>query len=235
MKQEVISYELEGQSFQGFIAYPKQSSPAPLVLVVHDWSGCNDFAREKAIKLSELGYVGFAIDMYGEGQIGQTNEEKSALIAPFMEDRSLLKNRIVATLAVGKQLPGVLSTKTAAIGFCFGGLCVLDLARSAVDVTGVVSFHGLLNAPQSSSNEKITSRVLALHGYDDPMATKENLIEFCDEMTARQANWQVCAYGHTQHAFMNPVANDKALGLVYQPDIAVQAWQNMQQFLAHIL
>jgi dienelactone hydrolase len=237
MKTQVFEYTDQETVLEGFYAYDeKQGSPdkKPLVLVSHDWSGCNDFAKEKAKKLADLGYVGFALDMYGKGKRGVTKEEKSALIQPFMAERRLLLQRIQAAFTAAQKLPMVDSQKVAAIGFCFGGLCVLDLARSGAALKGVVSFHGLLNAPDSLRQTAIQAKVLVLHGYDDPMATPAAVNTFAKEMTEAKADWQIDIYGHTLHAFTNPEANDPAFGTVYSAQADHRSWQAMKNFFEEI-
>jgi dienelactone hydrolase len=153
---------------------------------------------------------------------------------PFMTDRAMLQQRITAAFNALKQLSWVDESKIAAMGFCFGGLCVLDLARTGIDIQGVVSFHGLLGAPGNTQGNKIRAKVLALHGYDDPMAPPEHMLAFQDEMTAAGADWQFVSYGNTMHAFTNPVANDPSVGTVYQPDADRRSWQAMQAFFTEI-
>jgi dienelactone hydrolase len=203
----------------------------PLILVAHDWTGRNEFAMQKAEKLAELGYVGFALDMFGKGKLGKDNEEKMALISPLMSDRALLQRRMLAALQTASQLEQVDASKVAAIGFCFGGLCVLDLARSGADVKGVVSFHGLLNAPENKKDAAIKAKVLALHGHDDPMVPPSVVADFETEMTEAKVDWQLHVYGNTLHAFSNPQANDPALGTVYNKCADKRSWLAMKNFL----
>ena len=157
LQTQKIEYHQDSTKLIGYLAFDDSySGKRPAVLVAHDWSGCNEFAREKAEKLASLGYVGFALDMYGDEKVGETKEEKTALIQPLMNDRALLAKRINAAMDIVKTFDTVDSSKTAAIGFCFGGLCVLDLARSGADVLGVVSFHGLL-LPAEALKAKISA------------------------------------------------------------------------------
>ncbi|MGR8981073.1 MAG: dienelactone hydrolase family protein [Gammaproteobacteria bacterium] len=206
----------------------------PAVLINHAWGGRDGFVAEKAKKLAGLGYLGFALDMYGKGVLGSGPEENAKLMQPFMSDRSLLQKRIQAALAAVQLLPWVDNTKIAAIGFCFGGLCVLDLARTGAELKGVVSFHGLLAAPENIRNPQIKAKVLALHGNDDPMVPVEQVVTFQQEMTRAGADWQMHVYGNTMHAFTNPIANDPAFGTVYQPDADRRSWRAMQNFLQEI-
>jgi len=206
----------------------------PAVLISHAWGGRDDFVAEKANKLAELGYVGFALDMYGKGVLGNSPEQNSKLMQPFMADRGLLQKRIKAALYAVRLLPWVDDSKIAAMGFCFGGLCVLDLARAGADLKGVVSFHGLLGAPDNLVTNSIKAKVLALHGHDDPMGSVEQVFAFEQEMTKASADWQLHTYGHTMHAFTNPKANDPAFGTVYQANADKRSWLAMKNFLAEV-
>lgn len=230
-----IDYTDHGVTFEGYYANNENiTGKKPAVLVVHDWSGKNAFACEKAERLAELGYVGFAIDMFGKGKTGTTKEEKSALIQPLLQDRNLLQSRLLAALATVQKLDAVDASRIGAIGFCFGGLCALDLARSGADVKAVVSFHGLLHAPEQSAKQPIKASILALHGFDDPMVTPDKITEFGNEMTYAKANWQLDIYGNTMHGFTNPQANDPGFGTVYNKQADQRAWIAMKEFFREI-
>jgi dienelactone hydrolase len=228
-------YHHDSLELQGFLAYEKTiDQPKPAILIAHDWSGRNDFACDKAKKLAALGYVGFALDMYGQGRTAEAVEDKMALMNPIMEDRKLLSERMRAAFDAVSALPEVDKEKVAVIGFCFGGLCALDLARSGAKVRAVVSFHGLLAKPENIPNKKIYAKILALHGYDDPMVRPEQVNDFCQEMTEANVDWQVYQYGHTQHAFTNPKANDYKLGTVYDAKADKRSWIAMYNFLEEV-
>ncbi|MDO9105461.1 MAG: dienelactone hydrolase family protein [Methylovulum sp.] len=220
---------------EAFFAFDDESSARrPAVLINHAWGGRDAFVAEKAKQLAALGYVGFALDIYGKGIQGSTPEENAGLMQPFMADRAMLQQRVTAALSAVKLLPWVDDSKIAAIGFCFGGLCVLDLARTGADIRGVVSFHGLLNAPDNLKNPAIKAKVLAMHGHDDPMVPVQQVIAFEQEMTQAGADWQFLSFGHTMHAFTNPVANNPAFGTVYQADADRRSWLAMKNFLAEV-
>ncbi len=210
------------------------SGRRPAVLINHTWVGRDDFVAEKAKNLAALGYVGFAVDMYGKGVLGSGPEENMKLMQPFMADRAMLQKRMKAALSTVKLMPWVDDTKIAAIGFCFGGLCSLDLARTGVDIKGVVSFHGLLTAPGNTQDNAIKAKILALHGRDDPLVPTEQMLAFEQEMTEAGADWQLHTYGNTMHAFTNPVASDPAHGMVYRPNADRRSWIAMQNFLTEI-
>jgi dienelactone hydrolase len=232
---QFIEYDDHGTLLEGYLSVDSDSQDKkPVVIVAHDWSGRNTLACAKADQLASLGYIGFALDMYGKNIIGRTKEEKSALIQPLLADRALLLSRIIAALETVKKIPQADTRRIAAIGFCFGGLCVLDLARSGADIAGVVSFHGLLNSPSESGLTRITAKVLALHGYNDPMVTPDSVMAFGDEMTAAQADWQLHMYGNTMHAFTNPEANDPDFGTVYSKTADMRSWRAMLDFFNEI-
>jgi dienelactone hydrolase len=230
-----VSYLDHDTVLEGFFAYDDAIvGQRPVVLIHHAWGGRDQFVADKALTLAGLGYLAFAIDMYGKGVLGSSPEENAALMQPFINDRAKLQQRLKAALSKVKLMPWADNARIAAIGFCFGGLCALDLARTGVDILGVVSFHGLLSAPENIPNPQIKAKVLVLHGYDDPMASAEQVLALQNELTKAGADWQLHSYGQTMHAFTNPVANNPGFGTVYQPLADRRSWQAMQNFLAEI-
>lgn len=220
---------------EGFFAYDDAvAGRRPAVLISHAWGGRDEFVAGKAKKLAALGYVGFALDMYGKGKRGSSVEENSQLMQPFMDDRAMLQKRIGAALAAVKLLPWVDDQRIAAIGFCFGGLCVLDLARTGADLKGVASFHGLLVPPANLPASAIKAKVLVMHGNDDPMVPVEQVIALEKELTDAGADWQIHVYGNTVHAFTNPLANDPGFGTVYNPVADQRSWTSLTAFLQEI-
>jgi dienelactone hydrolase len=153
---------------------------------------------------------------------------------PFLDDREMLQNRLLVSLATLREQPQADAEKSAAIGFCFGGLCVLDIARTGADLAGVVSIHGLFGAPESTSGMSIKAKVLALHGWDDPMATPDAVNSLAAELSAMGADWQLHAYGNTMHAFTNPAADDPDMGTVYDAAADRRSWQAMTNFLEEV-
>jgi dienelactone hydrolase len=224
LRTELFDYTEGAIICEGFVAYDDAlEAVRPCVLVVHSWAGQSDAEREKAIQLARLGYVGLALDIYGKGKRGGIREDNSALMQPFMDDRGLLRRRLLAGLAAARGHPCVDSSRIGAMGYCFGGLCVLDLARGAghdSGLRGVVSIHGIFRPPNLGRQDKITAKVLALHGYDDPLAPPQDLLDFAKEMSAASADWQVHCYGNTVHSFTSPSANDPDRGLMYNADAA---------------
>lgn len=227
-----LSYEIEGKEYEAIIA-PGGSAPAPGVLICHAWAGRSDFEIDKAKALAELGYAGVAIDLFGKGVLGTSKEENQALIEPFVSDRAMLQKRLLQITDIVREQPEIDSSNIAAIGFCFGGLCVLDIARAGADIKGVVSFHGLLGAP--GNTRKIKAKVLALHGWDDPMAPPKDVQSLAKELTEAGADWQLHAYGGTMHAFTNPNADDSDFGTVYNAEADARSWVAMKNFLSEAL
>ena len=235
MRETNFIYYHDAKELSGFLAYKEDvSTPRPAVLVASDWTGRGEFSCQRARMLAEMGYVGFALDVYGKARLGVTNEEKRALMNPLMEDRSMLRERMQVAYETVKAMPTVDSARIAVIGFCFGGLCALDLARSGVNIKGAVSIHGLLNSPDNLPLEQIRAKVLVLHGYDDPMVQPEQVQAFCQEMTKEKVDWQVHMYGHVKHAFTNPQAHDTELGLIFNEAAAQRSWQATSNFLKEI-
>ncbi len=231
-----IDYSHNGVPLEGILAWDDAlAGPRPAVLVSHAWAGRDAFAVGKARALAELGYAGFALDMYGNGLVGSGPEENAKLMGPFMDDRALLQGRQLAALDAVRRQPEVDAGRVAAMGFCFGGLCVLDLARTGADLRGVASFHGLLTPPGNTEGNRIKAKVLVLHGYDDPMAPPEQVLELASELTLGGADWQIHAYGNTVHAFTNPQANDPGFGTVYKAEADRRSWQALKNFLAEVL
>ena len=232
MKTETVNYQAKNIDLKGYVAFPDVDN-APLVLIAHTWAGKDEFVHQRAEDLAALGYVGFAVDMYGNGKVGADTAENESLMTPLVSDRDMLKDRIVSALNYGKSLPGVDSSRAAAIGYCFGGLVVLDLARSGEDLSGVVSFHGLL-MPSDISEKGIKAKVLVLHGERDPMVPLDMVDTFQKEMTEAEADWQLHSYGGTYHAFTNPDANDPNLGTQFNKSANDRSWQSMKNFFAEI-
>jgi dienelactone hydrolase len=235
MREQLIEYRDSEAVLEGFLCYDEsQPGPRPAVIINHAWGGRDEFVERKARRLAWSGYACFALDNYGKGRRGGTPELNAALMTPFMNDRALLRRRLLAGLAAVKSLPIVDSKRIAVMGFCFGGLCALDFARANADVRGVVSIHGMLK-PSGLTEPKINARVLMLHGYDDPLSPPEEVLAVAREFTAAGADWQLHAYGHTVHAFTNPVANNRAGGMQYDEAADRRSWHALEEFLGEVL
>ena len=214
------TYELEyiegQQKLRGFVAEPTNiKKDTAVILIVHMWSGRSDFVIEKAKDMAKEGYIGFAIDMFGDAVIGQSVEENTQLIQPFMQDRKLMQSRVQAAFNAIKQIENADINNVLAMGYCFGGLCVQDLARVNDVVKGIISIHGLMLKADNISQGKFTAKVLLLHGSDDPMVSDENWLDLRSELSNAECDWQKHDFGGVMHAFTNPLANDKSMGTVY--------------------
>ncbi len=232
MLSEYIEYTEGSTTCEGYVSYDDLDRyKKPCILIAHAWAGQSDFERKKADDLAKLGYVGLAIDIYGKGKRGNTMEENAKLMQPFMDDRELLLKRLKAALDAAEKLPYVDSKKIGIMGYCFGGLCSLDLARSADPrLKAAVSFHGLFDPPKLGKQKEISAKVLILHGYDDPMAKPDSMIGVAKEMTDAKADWQIHAYGGVVHAFTNPEANMADNGILYNKSAANRSWTAAKNF-----
>lgn len=227
-----IDYSHQGTALEGMLAYDDSvAGKRPAVLISHAWAGRTDNEIAYARKIAELGYAGFALDLYGKGVVGETSEECQKLMTPLAQNRPELQARLLAVVDVVGKLPEVDKSKLVVMGFCFGGLCALDIARAGGDVRGVASFHGLFNAPGNTAGKKIKAKVVAYHGWDDPMVKPDAVVAFGKEMTEAKADWQIHAYGGTMHAFTNPQANDPGFGTVYNRTAADRSWISFVAFL----
>jgi dienelactone hydrolase len=235
IQQRVVEYRHGDAILEGRLAWDDAfSGPRPGVLVAHAWGGRSEYEDGKADRLASLGYAAFAIDLYGKGVRGGDPETNAGLMQPFLDDRPRLQARLLVSLDEMRRHPEVDGNNVAAIGFCFGGLCVLDIARTGADVAGVVSFHGLFASPGNTAGNRIRAKVLVLHGWDDPMATPEAANALAAELSAMGADWQLHAYGNTMHAFTNPAANNADMGTVYDSVAERRSWQAMNNFLEEL-
>ncbi len=235
IQTQVVEYNQDSVNFESYFAWNDAAAqPGPCVLVAHAWGGLGEFEQARARDLAELGYAALCIDLYGKGVRGSNPEENSKLMQPFLDDRTMLQSRLTLAVDVASQQEVVDASRMAAIGYCFGGLCVLDMARVGAAVLGVVSFHGIFHPPGNTEGNDITAKVLALHGWDDPLATPEQAVALAAELTAAGADWQIHGYGHTVHAFTNPAAQNPSLGTVYSESAERRSWRALVNFLEEI-
>ena len=231
-----IEYTVDGTVFDGAcVLDDTQAARRPAVMVLPGWEGRSDAQIEIARSLAALGYVGFACDVYGKGIRGEITGDNSALMLPLLQNRELLRDRLVGAVRFVQSLPEVDPDKLAAIGFCFGGLCVLDLARSGIDIRAVASFHGLFGRPEKLPIIPIKAKVIAFHGWDDPMVPPADVVALGKELTEAQADWQLHAFGNTMHAFMAVGANRPEAGIQYNERSARRAWAALGSFLSDTL
>lgn len=235
MVTKEIEYQHDKTTLAGFLAHQEDGTARPAVMVCHAWAGRDQYVCDKAVELAAAGYVGFALDVYGKGVLGKTVEEKTRLMTPFIEDRDFLYQRLQAGYEALCQLPQVDKQRIAAIGYCFGGLCVLDLMRSGMQLNGVVSFHGLLTPRGKDNVAKTNTKALVLHGGSDPMVSFDDVVSLNAEMQKMQADWQLHVYSNAQHSFTNPEANDQKLGTVYNEHADKHSNFLLKRFLQEVL
>lgn len=241
MHEQVVNYSVEGTNCKGFLVYDETvKERKPGILIAHAYKGLDAFAKDKARELAKLGYVAFAADNYGEGKTVATAEEARQLMLPLFVDRATLRKRIAAALETFKKQPQVDSDNIGAIGFCFGGLTVIELLRSGTGCKGAVSFHGVLGSTLGETQAKLEpnhytphTSLLILNGYEDTMVPEKDISSIEKELNEAQIDWQLTTYGHSKHAFMVPTANEGVFK--YNPVVAKRAWQAMELFFNEIL
>ncbi len=233
-----VAYEHAGVKLEGYLALPAQAGPRPAVLVVHEWWGNNDYAKRRARELAEAGYVAFALDMYGAGKTTEDPKQAGEWATPFYKDRSLLLARARAGLAQVTARPEVDRGRVGAIGFCFGGMVCLELARAGEPLAAAVSFHGSLKTSAPAQPGAITAKVLVLHGGADPLVPPADVAAFMTEMTAAKAEWSLEVYGTALHAFTNPAAGTtlgKGLPIAYDAGAEKASFAAMHRLFAGVL
>lgn len=237
IKQEMVSYSADGVTMNGYVAYDSATSEKrPVVLVVHEWWGQNDYSRGRARQLAEMGYLAMAVDMYGNGKTADNPDSAGALAGPFYKDPAMAKRRFDAALEKVKSLPQA-GGRIAAIGYCFGGGMVLTMAKLGDDLAGVVSFHGNLNVVPARK-ELLKANVLVCHGADDTFVPQAEVDAFKKQMDSIGAAYTFKSYPGAVHAFSNP--NATAMGEKFKIPIAYNAaadtasWNDMKTFFAEI-
>jgi dienelactone hydrolase len=233
---ETVEYKQGDTTLEGFVAYDDAlQGKRPGVLIVHQWMGLTDYEKKRAEMLAQLGYVAFCADIYGKGVRPKNTAEAGAQAGKYKSDRQLLRARVNAGLDALRQQPLVDSKRIAAIGYCFGGTTVLELARSGAAVAGVVSFHGGLDAPNPDDGKNIKCKVLVCHGADDPFSSPQDIAALENEMRQGGVDWQLIKYGGAVHSFTQPLAgNDNSKGAAYNEKADQRSWAAMKQFFAEI-
>lgn len=230
IRTETVEYRAGDTVLEGVVTYDDaQAGRRPGVLVVHQWKGLTAYERKRAEMLAQLGYVAFCADIYGKGIRAKDAAEAGALAGRYKEDRALLRARVNAALTELKRSPRVDPGRVAAIGYCFGGTTVLELARSGADVAGVVSFHGGLGTPTPADAKNIKCRVLVLHGADDPHVPAAEVAAFQDEMRQGKVDWQMVSYGGAVHSFTDwDAGGDPSRGVAYHERSDRRSWEAMK-------
>ena len=237
MQTRDVDYRCEEANLRGYLAYENTAGPRPGVLVFHEGLGLNEFAIERARRLAELGYVALAADMFGERRQATNLQEIATLVGGLRAEPEKLRARGRAALATLAALPQVDADRCAAIGFCFGGSVVLELARAGVDLKAVVSFHGVLATKLPAQSGQVKASVLVCTGAEDPLAPSDQVAAFEDEMRAAAvADWQVISYGNTLHGFTNPAADGSMMRTaVYNEQADRRSWASMQSLFDEVL
>ncbi|HYQ48136.1 MAG TPA: dienelactone hydrolase family protein [Thermodesulfovibrionales bacterium] len=233
---ENVEYRDGEALMEGYLVFDDaKQGKRPGVLVVHEWMGLNAYAKKRADQLAELGYVAFAADIYGKGIRPKDTTEAGQFAGRYKSDRKLLRSRVNAALNVLKRNELTDQKRIAAIGYCFGGTTVLELARSGADISGVVSFHGGLDSPTPEDAKNIKTKVLALHGANDPFVKPQEVAAFQDEMRKAGIDWYFVSYGNAVHSFTNPDSgNDPSKGVAYNEKADARSWKAMKSFFKEI-
>lgn len=238
LKEEMVSYKLDSSTYNNFVVYDENiAGKRPAVLVIHEWWGLNDYAKMRARELAKLGYIAMAVDMYGDNKMGPDPTSAGALAGPFYAKPEIAKPIFDAALEKLKAFSQTDATKVAAIGYCFGGAQVLNLARMGEDLKGVVSFHGNLAVTTPDKN-LLKADILICHGAADPFVPQEEVAKFKKQMDSIGAKYTFKAYEGATHAFTNPdaTANGKKFNLpiAYNPAADTASWNDMKTFFGTI-
>jgi dienelactone hydrolase len=234
-----IEYQVEGATMKGYMAYDDTiKGQRPGVLVVHEWWGLNDYARKRARMQAKLGYTAFALDMYGGGKQAEHPDDAKKFSSEVMKNLPLAKARFSAALNLLRKDKTVDPQRIAAIGYCFGGGMVLQMARSSIDLAGVASFHGMLGTATPAQTGVIKAKILVMTGADDPFVPAEQVARFKQEMDAAHVDYKVISYPGAKHAFTNPGADkygkEFKLPLAYNKNADQASWLEMQQFFQQL-
>jgi dienelactone hydrolase len=233
---QTVEYRQGEATLAGYLAYDDAvPGKRPGVLIVHQWLGLTDYEKHRAEQLAALGYVAFCADIYGQGIRPKNTKEAGIEATKYKSDRALLRLRVNAGLDRLKQNQLVNPQRVAAIGYCFGGTTVLELARSGAELQGVVSFHGGLDSPAPADGKNIKCKILVCHGADDPFEKPEDLTAFEKELREAKVDWRLIKYGGAVHSFTQPMAgNDNSKGAAYNEKADQRSWLDMKNFFAEI-
>ncbi|MFO8142189.1 MAG: dienelactone hydrolase family protein [Marinobacter sp.] len=239
LRSETISYEVDGQPFSGYLAWDDEhEGKRPGVLVVHEWWGHNDFAREQAEKLAASGYTAFALDMYGDGKLAEHPDTAQEFMREATKDMDQIKARFLKAKEILQNHESVNADKIAAQGYCFGGAVVLNMARLGVDLDGVVSYHGALSSPVQAEAGKVKARVQVYTGGADPMVPSEQVTSLVAEMQNAEVDLTLVSFPGVTHSFTNPGADEVAeqfgMPIAYDEQAAMRSWNGTLRFYEQI-
>lgn len=234
--RQTVPYQHGEVKLEGVLVWDDSiTGKRPGILVVHEWWGLNDYAKKRAEQLAALGYVAFAVDMYGKGKVTDHGEQAGQWAKEITGNLSVWQSRALEGLKILEAHPHVDPQKLAAIGYCFGGATVMQLVYGGAPVKGVVSFHGSLPIPPASPKINSAARVLIAHGEADPFLTSEHIQNFQSSLDQSGVDWHMVVYGGAQHSFTNPSANQYGIkGLQYQERADRRSWRHMQMFFEEI-
>ncbi len=234
--KSILSYNFQGKSYEGQLFSQEATGRLPGVFIVHTWLGIDQSIQKRAERVSELGYAVFIVDLFGPGVLPHPPVDSMQAILPFIQDRQHFRNALTAGLDAFRTSPLVDSSKVAAIGYCFGGCGVLEMARAGLDLRGVVSLHGELNTTLPAKKGEIKARVLVLHGDADIVVKQDTVSGFLDEMRACEADWEFTYYSGAKHSFTGEGALGKSTPEAGLNDIAeTRSWSSMIAFLNSVL
>jgi len=218
-KRRTVDYTIGDQAFEGVFFYPESAKgKVPGVVMVHNWMGVTGETEKQAERVARLGLAVFAVDVYGKGVRPKDMREAAAVSGRYKSDRKLLRERLVRGLDVLRHQKEVDPAKVIAVGYCFGGTGVIELARAGADVAAVVSFHGGLDSPNPADGKNIKAKVVALQGADDPFVKPADIAAFQNEMRSNKVDWEMTIYGGAVHSFTDTSAgNDPTKGGAYNP------------------
>jgi dienelactone hydrolase len=235
VKTEIVNYKDGDLNLKGFLAYKESKTKLPVVLIVHEWWGLNDYPKMRAQQLAGLGYAAFAVDMYGDGKVAATSDEAGKFAGEVRGDISKLRSRINAAYEFIKHDKRINPDKIAIIGYCFGGAVALELARTGVDLKGAVVFHGGLSTANPSETKSVKAKILVCTGGDDKFVSEKDILAFQDEMNKAKVDWQINIYSGAVHAFTNPKSgNNPASNVAYNENADKRSFEAMKQFFNEI-
>lgn len=230
-----IAYKDGKTQLEGYLARPAGPGTYPAVLIVHDWMGLGDFAKEKANMLARDWFVAMAVDVYGKGVRPKDSTEASEFAGKYKGDRPMLRERMKAALKTLVSQKGVDPKRVVVMGYCFGGTAALELARSGAQLAGVVSFHGGLSTPTPQDAKNIKGKVLTLHGEDDPYVNKDEVAAFKKELTDANVSFEFISYPGAVHSFAVPSAgSDNSKGAAYNAEADKKSWERFKEFLNEV-